>query len=197
MAKHHYPEEPSESDLKAAKKFISPYEKLGLITGYGDLWIRQQFTRKVIFPGGIFIVLALIYAFFRHVSYTYALLIGFILSIIYAIIATAYLKKSHKYILTSRRLIVISGIFHIKVTSVLYDKITHIEIDQPFLHRVFFRHGTIILNTAGGEKDFIKLHYVQAPMEFKSILERLVNENRRHEIKDAEESILPDVFYGE
>lgn len=64
------------------------------------------------------------------------------------------------------------------MTSALYDKITHIEVEQGFLDRLIMKHGTVIVNTAGMNKAEIKIEYVDAPIEFKNLLERLINRER-------------------
>lgn len=87
---------------------------------------------------------------------------------------------SHRYLLTTRRVIIKKGLLTYKLTSALYDKITHIEVDQGFLDRIIMHHGKIIINTAGLNKGEITLDFVDNPVEFKNLLERLINREREH-----------------
>lgn len=180
MAREHYNKEPSENDKKKYAKFLAAAEELTLITGYGSLYLRQRFIIQLLLPGGIFFIVGLIWAYFTKIDLYFGLILGFILSIIFSIFLTWIIKVSHKYILTTRRVIIREGFLSLKISTALYDKITHIEVDQGFMDRLFLHHGTVILNTAGGEKDQIILKYVAYPLEFKNILERLIHEERRH-----------------
>jgi uncharacterized membrane protein YdbT with pleckstrin-like domain len=71
------------------------------------------------------------------------------------------------------------GMFNVKLMSALYDKITHIEVDQSFLDKLLMHKGTVIIHTAGSNKDELTLAFIEYPIEFKNILERLINRERR------------------
>ena len=100
------------------------------------------------------------------------------LSILFSLIKTWVTYQANRYLLTTRRVIVKRGFFTVKLASALYDKITHIEVDQSFVDRMFLHHGTILVHTAGSNSDEIVLQYVESPIEFKNILERLINRER-------------------
>lgn len=186
MSKAHYPSDPTDKDENYAKKFMSPDEELELITGYGRVYLRQRFIVQILLPGAIFILIGTAYAYFTKANIGYGMLVGLIVACVFSFMKTMKLRMAHKYILTTRRLIVKEGLFNIKVSSTLYDKITHIEIDQSLVDRLIYHHGTLVINTAGGgDKDRVILHYVEAPVEFKSILERLVHEERRYLIEES------------
>jgi len=85
---------------------------------------------------------------------------------------------SNRYLLTTRRVIIKKGIFGVKLTTTLYDKITHLEVDQTIVDRLLLHHGNIIINTAGVTKGEIVLRYVDYPLELKNLLERLINRER-------------------
>ena len=68
--------------------------------------------------------------------------------------------------------------FGVKLTTTLYDKITHLEVDQTIMDRLLLHHGSIIINTAGVTKGEIILKYVDYPLELKNLLERLINRER-------------------
>ena len=95
-----------------------------------------------------------------------------------AILKTMHLYHSNRYLLTTRRVVIKKGIFGVKLSATLFDKITHLEVDQSFTDRLLLHHGTIIINTAGMSKGEISLKYVDYPMELKNLLERLINRER-------------------
>ena len=66
-----------------------------------------------------------------------------------AILKTLHTYHANRYLLTTSRVIIKKGLFNIKLTATLYDKITHLEVDQSFFDRMLLHHGDIIINTAG------------------------------------------------
>lgn len=178
MGKPKYREGANASDKKTFAKYLAEDEELVLATGYGKNYLRHRFCYYLIFPGGIGFILTYIVYHYHDVSLGYALLIGLLVASIISYIKTTWMYHSHRYLLTTRRLIIKEGFFAVKLTTALYDKITHIEVDQGLIDRMIMRHGSIIVNTAGGNRDEIKLKYVDSPIEFKNLLERLINRER-------------------
>lgn len=179
MAKLHYDKELTETEKKKYAKFLAEDEELELVTGYSSLYLRQRFIIQIIIPGAIFILIGAGGAYFMKVNIAYGLILGLVLSCLFSLLLTWIITQSHRYLLTTRRVIIREGFLHLRVTSALYDKITHIEVDQGLTDRIFLHHGTILLNTAGGSKDLVILKYVEYPVEFKNILERLIHQERR------------------
>ena len=103
---------------------------------------------------------------------------GLILASSWALFLSLWHYHANRYILTTRRVIIKKGLISVKLTSALYDKITHIEVDQGIMDRLIMKHGTIIVNTAGGNNDEIKISYIDEPIKFKNLLERLINRER-------------------
>ena len=97
-----------------------------------------------------------------------------------AILKTMHVYHSNRYLLTTRRVVIKNGIFGVKVSATLFDKITHIEVDQSLIDRIILHHGSIIINTAGMNNREINLKYVDYPLELKNLLERLINREREH-----------------
>ncbi len=179
MSKMHYqPENLSEQEKRRYKNFLAEDEELVLATGFGQIYLRQKFIIYLMFPGGIFWILGAALAYFEHFNVGYGLLIGMVFSAFFAFAKTWFMNRANRYLLTTRRVIKKGGFFAVKLTSALYDKITHIEVDQGFIDRYFMHHGTIVVNTAGANKDEIILKYIDYPIEFKNILERLINRER-------------------
>lgn len=178
MGKQRYSEGASAKDKQAFAKYLAEDEELVLATGYGKNYLRHRFALYTMIPGSIFILLGLSWAYLTKNNLGQGLMIGLSLAIIFAILKTFWTYHAHRYLLTTRRVIIKDGFFTVKLTAALYDKITHIEVKQNLIDRLIMRHGLIIINTAGGQKDEIKLNFVDAPIEFKNLLERLINRER-------------------
>jgi uncharacterized membrane protein YdbT with pleckstrin-like domain len=178
MGKPHYNKELRDSDKKRHSKFLAEEEELEIVTGYSSIYLRQKFIIQIIFPGIIFILAGCGLAFYLRINLAYGIIGGLVGALLLSAILTWIINQSHRYLLTTRRVIIKEGFIKIKVASALYDKITHIEVDQGLTDRLFLHHGTIILNTAGGNQDSLILKYVEQPVEFKNILERLIHEER-------------------
>ncbi len=183
MAKKlHYNEGPSEKELKVSKPFLSEDEELVISTGYGDAYLKSRAIYFIMWPGILVMLATTGYAWYKYQDpqmLGYGLLAGMLGAILLGILLTVRMHHGHRYLLTTRRVIVKRGIFAVKLTSALYDKITHIEVDQSFTDKLLMHHGTIIINTAGASNDAVVLHYVDYPVEFKNILERLINKERQ------------------
>lgn len=178
MARLHYRDAPTADERKAFARFLAEDEELVLATGFGKLYIRSYYMVVLAWPGFIFLGAGLGLAYFLNFNLGYGLLIGLITASLAAFLKTRLLYHANRYLLTTRRVIIKKGVLTIKLTSALYDKITHIEVVQSFFDKLFMRHGTIIINTAGMSKDEIILKYVDYPIEFKNLLERLINRER-------------------
>lgn len=181
MAKQHYHESPTPAQKTSFAPYLSEDEELILVTGLGHVYLRQKFIIYLLFPGMVFggILFGVLTLVFR-MDQIPAIIIGLVLSVILAILKTLHTFHSHRYLLTTRRVIIKKGLFSVKLTAALYDKITHLEVMQSFIDRLFLHHGTIIVNTAGMHKDEIILSFVDYPMELKNLLERLITREREH-----------------
>lgn len=89
-----------------------------------------------------------------------------------------HLWHARRYILTDRRVIIKDGVFTIKTTSVPYDKITHIKVNEDFLEKMSYGIGDIVVHTAGPTPVEIELEKVQHPMQVKNLLEELMVKER-------------------
>lgn len=180
MGKPNYQDPPSEQEKRSFVKYLAEDEELILATGLGKAYLRSQFVLAIMLPGFVFILLGLGLSFWQGFNLGYGLLAGLVLACLAALIKTILLYHANRYILTTRRVIIKKGLLAVKVTSALYDKITHIEVDQSFIDKLFMHHGMIIINTAGMNKGEITLRFVDHPIEFKNLLERLINREREN-----------------
>ncbi|KKR79837.1 MAG: hypothetical protein UU73_C0002G0139 [Candidatus Daviesbacteria bacterium GW2011_GWA1_41_61] len=178
MGKLHYREAPSEKEKKSFAKFLAEDEELVLATGLGKAYLRSQFIIAIALPGIIFILAGLGFAYLLKLELVWGLVLGLLGDCSLATLKTLHLYHANRYILTTRRVLVKKGVFTVQLHSALYDKITHIEVDQPFFDKILMHYGTIVIDTAGMNKVEIILKYIDYPIEFKNLLERLINRER-------------------
>lgn len=178
--KQQYLENASEADKKKYDKYTAEDEELILATGLAKMYLHHQLVYYVVFPGIVFVILGVIWAVVTGNNLGVGMLIGLAAAVAVSIWKTWILNMSTKYLLTTRRVLVKKGLLTVRLSAALYDKITHIEVEQGFVDRVFLNHGTVIINTAGSNKDELVLKYVESPISFKNLLERLINREREH-----------------
>lgn len=178
MSKQHYREAPSEKEKHAFAKYLSEDEELVLATGVGKAYLRSRFAVGMMIPGAIFMLGGLGMAYFFHSNLGFGLLVGLIFAIFCGVLRAIYTYHTNRYLLTTRRVVIKKGLIAVQLTSALYDKITHIEVDQSLFDKLMMHHGTIIINTAGMNKGEITLKFIDYPVEFKNLLERLINRER-------------------
>lgn len=176
----HRKEKPQEvkPPKKAFEQFLSEDEELVLATGFGKNYMRHKFAYYFLWPGGILMALGLAAAYFWNFNLGVGMLVGMGLALMLALLFAIWHYHANRYILTTRRVIIKKGLVSVKLTSALYDKITHIEVDQGIWDRLIMKHGNIIVNTAGGNKDEILISSIDEPIKFKNLLERLINRER-------------------
>lgn len=180
MAKERLREGVTDSDKKAFEKFLAEDEELVFATGYGKTYLRQKFLLYIFFPNGIFILLGVGLAYFLKANIGIGMLLGLVAACFGAYLKAVHLYHSNRYLLTTRRVIIKRGILAVKVISSLYDKITHIEVEQGIMDRLVMHHGNIIINTAGSSSDAIKFLFIDEPLQVKNLLERLINKQREY-----------------
>lgn len=178
MAKLHYRESASENDKKAFAEYLAEDEELIIATGLGAAYLRSRFIIGLAWPGVLPLLLSVGLFYLLGLDLILGLVTGLLLTCLLSLAATILTYHANRYLLTTRRVIIKKGFFAVQVTSALFDKITHIEVDQSFVDKVLMHHGRIIINTAGMNKGEITLKYVDYPIEFKNLLERLINRER-------------------
>jgi uncharacterized membrane protein YdbT with pleckstrin-like domain len=178
MSKLHYRESPTPKQKKAFSSYLAEDEELILVTGLSPAYLRQQAIIYFAFPGIILGAIVFGMGWIFPIDKLTALGLAIVAMCLVSAFKTSHLHHSNRYLLTTRRVIVKKGVFNVKLTAALYDKITHIEMDQGFFDRIALHHGTIIVNTAGMNKEGIVLKFVDYPIELKNLLERLINRER-------------------
>lgn len=178
MAKFHYKDTPSENQKKTFRPYLAEDEELVLVAGLSSAYIRSQFIMYLLIPGLIFGGLGYGLGWILKFSPVVSVILAIALVFLSALVKTSWLYHANRYLLTTRRVIIKKGLFAVKLTAALYDKITHLEVDQSFIDRLFLHHGSIVVNTAGMNKGEIVLRFVDYPLELKNLLERLINRER-------------------
>ena len=178
MAKLHYKESPTPAQKSSFAPYLAEDEELILITGLSKAYIRSKFIIYLLFPGLIGFGLGFLAGKLLNIDQFQSFLVATFLMIVFATLKTLHLFHANRYLLTTRRVIIKKGFFSVKLMAALYDKVTHLEVDQGFIDRFLLHHGTIIVNTAGSNKDEIILKYVDYPMEFKNLMDRLISRER-------------------
>ncbi len=185
MAKFHYKDSPTVTQRAAFKPYLSEDEELILVTGFSAAYIRSKFAIYLLFPGILFGSLGYFMGWVLKWDIKVTLLLSIIMALTAAVLKTLWLFHANRYLLTTRRVIIKQGLFSVKLSTTLLDKITHLEVLQPFIDRMFLHHGDIVINTAGMNKVEIVLRHVDYPIELKNLLERLINREREQYGKQA------------
>lgn len=178
MAKLHYHESPTPAQKSSFAPYLAEDEELILVTGLSQAFIRSKFIIYLLLPGLIFFGLGLGLGWMLGFTKVATLIISLLLTLAAASLKTMHVYHANRYLLTTRRVIIKKGFFSVKLTATLYDKITHLEVDQSFFDRILLHHGHIIINTAGLNKGEIFMQAVDYPMELKNLMERLINRER-------------------
>ncbi len=191
MAHKAYYKEATRKEKKKFQKYLSEDEDLLLVTGFGTNYIRHRFAFFMLIPGGVCWILGVgvLYYYFSHnpgftpddvwrLSVGFGLMLGLFLSMGLAYLLAAWHYHAHRYLLTDRRVIIKKGLFNVRLTGAMWDKITHLEVDQSLIDRMIMKHGDIIINTAGMHKDELVIKFIDHPIEFKNLMEKLINRER-------------------
>ncbi len=150
---------------KIEAKILGPGEKIKYKFGPSKIFINFW----------LFLGLAIILIVFIWISdiFTIGLALGLVL-ILYSI----YLRLSYFYFFTDRRILAWEGLFNTKVTSVDYQKITDVKVIQPFLIKLLFSAGTLLINTAGTPKVEIVLPFIASPYQVKQKLDVITQKGK-------------------
>lgn len=178
MSKKHYQEPSTEKEKKTFSRFLAEDEELVLVTGYSPVFLRQSMIIAIGFPGIIYFLIVLLVGWLAKLDWGIIVLIGLVVAVVMAILRMIHTDHANRYLLTTRRVMIKKGVFAVKLSTALYDKITHIEVEQGFVDRLFLNHGKLLIHTAGSNQDEIVLDNIEAPVEFKNLLERLINRER-------------------
>lgn len=170
---------PSREVRKKYEKFLAPGEELEFVAKIGDRYYWSMVLSGVMIFGMLVSVLPLSTRFqlmplWAAFPISLASLTG-----LFPMLKVMRLRHSLRYLFTNRRVIIKTGIFSLEVTTAPYDKITHIQIKQKFMYRMFYNSGSIILHTAGPTPVEMELVHIEDPFVVKNLLEELIHQERK------------------
>lgn len=139
------------------RKTLNPDEKIEYEFSVGDGYVKWSLVSGII----ISLFLLLLYALGVLVFFWVLFYFGF------------YIKRANAYAFTSKRVVVHKGWLSTHTISVDYDKITDVSVKEPFLDRVAFKTGSLVINTAGTNLNEIVLSHIESPYETKKKLDQL------------------------
>ncbi len=144
---------------KTWQKILNPDEKVE-----HEFSISDRYRMILLIGSGIISVILIIVP--PHIVGIFALLLvifyyGF------------YIKVANAYAFTNKRIIVHRGWLATEVTSIDYEKITDVSVNQPFLDKFITYTGDLIINTAGAPFPEVILKHISRPYELKKKLDKL------------------------
>lgn len=88
-----------------------------------------------------------------------------------------YLKWANAYAFTNKRIVIYRGWLSTELTSIDYDKITDVIVEEPIVDKLITSTGHLIINTAGAGfselKQNQKLEHIENPYETKKKLDEI------------------------
>jgi len=143
---------------KVWSKVLNPHEEVKYEFSIGKRYRKTLMILFIVIGLAIIIPIKFLGIFFILISLFY---FGF------------YLKKANAYAFTGDRVLIHKGWLSTKLISTEYQKITDVTIHEPFFSRVFFKTGSITVNTAGTGTQEIVLVNIEHPYQVKKKLDEL------------------------
>lgn len=85
------------------------------------------------------------------------------------------MRQSYTYALTSKRFLIIRGIFSRKIVTAPLTAITHVTVEQSFFQRFLYNSGHLVIITAGFDQREIVIEHIGNPLTFKIMIEELTD----------------------
>ena len=151
---------PSQNQKKKYAKYVSPDEKILVITGLSSVYFWSQLSRLLI-PALLIFGIPTLTRLIRK-------------------------KQSFKYVLTNKRCLIVQGVFSRKLITAPLAAITHITVEQSFTERFFYHCGQIVVITAGYDPREIVIENIAHPVEFKILMEQLQSKLDKEDLEEEE-----------
>lgn len=189
MSNHRYHKPPTEKQKKRLSKYLATQEELVLVSSIGPryLWINLVFL--LIIPLGFFYLsIFMLFGVVNIPGFDWLKYIGLV-TILIALFklksTSAILRKrqSNVYVVTNRRILIITGLFSRKIVTAPLDRITHITVDQSFIQRSLYNTGHLLIITAGFDQREIVVEHISNPIKFKVLVEELTNVSEKSQNK--------------
>jgi len=144
-------------------KILSPGEEIKFEFSLGK--------RYIILARIFWIILGIPLLFFYGLGVIF-ILFGFFL-ILFGFFWGWYLRRANNYAFTNRRILVLKGWLSTNLTSVDFNQITDVRVEQSFFDKVIFKTGNLIINTAGTPFPEIVLTIIENPFQTKQKLDEI------------------------
>jgi|SRR3989344_1207830 len=179
MPVNSYHKPPTKRQHKKIGKYLSSNEEVILVTTIGSRYMWLNIIVWLIIPLGFFYFSA--FMFFGLINipgFDWLKWLGILAAVIVILkikTTSDILKKrqSNIYVLTNRRILIITGLFSRKIVTAPLDRITHITVDQSFIQRLLYNTGHLLIITAGFDQREIVVEHVSHPVKFKVLVEEL------------------------
>ena len=139
------------------RKTLNPDEKIEYEFSIGDAYVKKSLIYGIILS----LLLLPLYGLGVLVFFWVLFYFGF------------YIKRANAYAFTNKRVVVHKGWLSTHTISVDYDKITDVSVKEPFLDRIMFKTGSLVINTAGTHLKEVILNHIESPYETKKKLDQL------------------------
>jgi uncharacterized membrane protein YdbT with pleckstrin-like domain len=142
-------------------------EKILLVTHQHWFQLFRSILAEIILMILTIIAVILVYIFWVPTSLT---MLGFLLLLIpiLSILRDVMVWNNHKYVVTSRRVIQVFGVFNKNVTDSSLEKVNDVKMDQSVLGRIF-NFGDIEILTAS-ELGINRFTFIGDPVRFKTAM---------------------------
>jgi uncharacterized membrane protein YdbT with pleckstrin-like domain len=84
-----------------------------------------------------------------------------------------YLRVSNAYALTDKRVLIHRGWLSTNATSIEYQHITDVTVQEPFLERIITKSGDLSINTAGTSAKEVVLKHIATPYEVRKKIDEI------------------------
>jgi len=144
---------------------------------YQKIWAKvlssDEETKYEFGISGNYIRFVLIIWGIISVPFLPAMGLGIIIFLIAYFYYAFYLRASNAYAFTNKRVLIHNGWLATSLKSIDYSKITDMKIDEGFFERIFYKTGSITINTAGTGVAEVILRHIDRPYEVKKQLEKI------------------------
>ena len=173
------PEPPNKQQKKRVGKYLSPNEKLVVVTGIGKQYFYINLFILLFMPlimnyEGIF----MFFGYFTITQFPWLkfMVVPGLLWLIYDTPKYSHLlrmRQSFTYVLTDKRFMIVRGIFSRKILTAPLVRITHVTVEQSVFQRFLFNSGHLVIITAGYDQREIVIEDIGDPVKFKILIEEL------------------------
>ena len=153
---------------RVSKKLLAPGEKLEMAFGIGSRHLRFHYGKIALWA--TLFVFGVAFPFGQLIPYGYEnfswvpnALLAALFGIFLLMSVTSWLREKYAilYLLTDRRLVMVKGFFAIDSTSIDYNKITDVEIDETLSEKIVFKTATLKIRVDSEGGRFFTLGRIQ------------------------------------